>query len=106
MSLTGDPVTDALVPIAARFVGAVRDNDQQAIDELLAEAIDTTGGRCDPGVALAIVCAALVPEDRSPTELLAWRAIQSEYDRLCAAGIDDHIARELCGMTVRKEQAA
>jgi len=75
VSLTGDPTTDALVPIAERFVGAVRDGDSELIEVLLAQAITATGGRCDPGTALAVVLAAMVPDDERPSHLLLWRKI-------------------------------
>lgn len=73
MTLTGDPVTDQLVPIAARLVGAVRDHDPDGVEQALADTILATGGRCDPGAALAVVLAAMVPDDSAPSRLLAWR---------------------------------
>lgn len=73
MTLTGDPVTDQLVPIAARLVGAVREGDADGIEQALADTILATGGRCDPGAALAVVLAAMVPDDVEPSRLLAWR---------------------------------
>lgn len=72
MSLTGDAQTDALVPIAQRFVGAVHDGDTELVDELVAQTILATGGKCDPGTALAVVLAAMVPDDQAPSRLLAW----------------------------------
>ena len=72
MDLTGDPTTDALVPIAQRFIGAVHNHDTRAIDELVGETIYATSGRCDPGMALAVVLAAMVPEWLTPSMLLAW----------------------------------
>lgn len=94
-SLTGDDVTDALVPIAQQLVGAVRNGDTDGVDEALAAAIVVTGGRCDPGVALAVVCAAMVPDEDHPSHLLKWWRFQFEYDRLIAAGISPSVAREL-----------
>ncbi|WP_435583358.1 hypothetical protein [Amycolatopsis thermoflava] len=95
MELTGDPITDALVPIAQRFVGAVREHDIDLMDELLAEVILVTGGRCDPALALAVVCAALVPDGYSPATLLAWLTAHTEFDRLTSRGVSPQIAREL-----------
>lgn len=95
MSLTGDPTTDALVPIAERFVGAVRDGDAAAVDELLAEVITTTGGRCDPGTALAVVLAAMVPDDVEPSRLLLWRKAFAEYQKLVDRGVDHTVAQQL-----------
>jgi hypothetical protein len=105
-SLTGDPITDALVPVAQRLIGAVRDHDTAAVDEALAAAITVTGGRVDPAVALAIVCAAMVPEDIQPSRLLLWVQFQAEYDRLCDAGINPNIARQLTGIQDDKKVAA
>lgn len=98
MSLTGDPTTDALVPIAERFVGAVRDGNSELIDELLAEVITTTGGRCDPGTALAVVLAAMVPDDQPPSRLLLWRKAFTEYERLLDRGVNHVVAKELSGL--------
>jgi hypothetical protein len=97
VSLTGDPATDALVPIAQQFVGAVRDHDGDRIEELLAEAIVATGGRCDPALALLVVCAAMVPEDLKPSALLAWRQTRDEFLRLTGRGVSSGIARQLMG---------
>lgn len=82
MSLTGDPVTDQLVPIAARLVGAVRDNDPDEVEQALADTILATGGRCDPGAALAVVLAAMVPDDVEPSRLLAWHKAYAVLDQL------------------------
>lgn len=97
--LTGDPTTDVLVPVALQLVGAVRAGDPAAVDEAFAAAILATGGRCDPGQALAIVCAALVPDDASASELLAWREPADRYRHLLEKGVDPKIARELTGKT-------
>lgn len=102
-SLTGDDTTDALVPIAQRFVGAVREFDTDLMDELLAEVIDTTGGRCDPAVAMAVTLAAMVPDDGTPSGLLNWVPAAVEYDRLTRQmGVAAGIAKQL---TDEKEAA-
>lgn len=97
MSLTGDPTTDLLIPIALQLVGAVRAGEQSGVDEAVAAAILATGGRCDPGTALAVICAALVSEDATPSELLAWYRTNAEYERLVGNGVDPLIAGELSG---------
>lgn len=97
-SLTGDPTTDALVPVALQLVGAVRAQDSGAVDEVFASAIELTGGRCDPAAALAIVCAALVPEDAQPSQLLRWQRAAAEYQRLIEKGVDPVIAEQLAGV--------
>lgn len=86
-SLTGDPTSDALVPIAMRLVGAVRRQDPTAVDEAFADAITATGGQCDPGQALAVVCAAMVAEDARASTSLMWLAVDTETARLTAAGV-------------------
>lgn len=55
-----------LVPVAAAFVGTVRDEDREGVTEFLAA---LTG---DERAALPVILAAMVPDDRSPAELLAW----------------------------------
>lgn len=102
MSLTGDPFTDRLAPIAVRFVAAVHDQDADLIDELLAEAIEASGGRCDPGAALAVLCAAAVPErmlDRSMSEMFGPARIRAEYARLCASGVAQEVVEYMNGRT-------
>ena len=76
-SLTGDTVTDAVVPAAMALVWAVRTSDVEAIDEALTGAAEATSG--DGIAALAVVLAAMVPDDRSPGGLLAWLRAPSEY---------------------------
>lgn len=93
MSLTGDTTTDALVPIAQRFVGAVRDFDPYEIDEQIAQAIYATGGKCDPHMALCIVLAAMVPEDMNPSALLQWLPTYVRYQKLVKSGMPEGIAR-------------
>lgn len=94
-SLTGDAVTDALVPIAMRLAGAVRSQDAAAVDEAFADAILATGGRCDPGQALAVVCAAMVPDDSRASTSLLWLSVEAERDRLAAAGVSHTVLAAL-----------
>ena len=94
-SLTGDPVTDALVPAAQQLIGAVRAGDADGVDEAFAAAIVATGGRCEPGAALAIVCAAMVPDDSTPKDLLHWYKAAGEYARLIEKGVDPKVAHDL-----------
>lgn len=107
MSLTGDSITDDLIPVAQRLIGAVRDSDAGEVEEALAEAILVTGGRCDPGAALAVLCAAMVPDNTPPSRLLLWWKYQAEYDRLVAAGTSPKVARQLAAVgDVEKKEAA
>lgn len=71
-TLTGDPASDALVPIAQRLIAAVRDADAGSVDMCIADAIIATQGKCDPGTGLAVVLAAMVPDHYRPSQLLAW----------------------------------
>lgn len=97
MSLTGDPATDVLVPIAQQFVGAVRDHDPDRMEQLLADVVDATGGRCDPAMAMAVLCAAMVPDSLNAPALLAWRKTRDEFQRLTDRGVSAGIARQLMG---------
>lgn len=64
---------DALVPLAARLVGAVHDEGPEATAEALAavRALPAPDG-VNPDDALAATLAAMVDPTRSPRELLAW----------------------------------
>lgn len=85
MSLTGDPLTDSVVPAAEALVEAVRHADTAAVAEELA-AVQQLG---DAGLhALVVVLAAMVPDDRRPSRLLAWLSDPEEYHRLRASGVD------------------
>lgn len=72
MSLTGSPITDRLVHTASRLVFAVRNRDRNGIVAAIREARAETGGQCDPAASLAVVCAALVPDNIEPGYLLRW----------------------------------
>lgn len=105
-SLTGDPVTDALVPIAMRLAGAVRNQDAAAVDEAFADAILATGGRCDPGQALAVVCAAMVPEESRASTSLLWLSVEAEQARLAAAGVSHTVLAALLPADEKRKGAA
>lgn len=85
--VTGDAETDAVLPVAARLVAAVRDYDRELIDQL----IRTTGDL----PVLLIVTAAMVPDDYSSAELLGWVDNPTEYARLRTAGVDSLTASAL-----------
>lgn len=65
-------VCDAITPDALAIVGAVRTGDPAEFLEALARA-RINGG---PGwvTALVVTLAAMVPDDRSPAQLLEWMA--------------------------------
>ncbi|MFF4600588.1 hypothetical protein [Amycolatopsis sp. NPDC001319] len=96
-SLTGIPTLDALIPVAQQLIGAVRTNDADAMDEAFAEAIIATGGTVDPCQALAVLLAAMVPDDQRPSELLEWMSVDAGYRLLLGKGILPDIAREVVG---------
>ena len=81
-SLTGDPLTDALIPPAIRLIWAVREDNQPAVAEAIADATEVADL-----TALVIVLAAMVPDDQAPTALLAWMHNPAEYLRLREAGV-------------------
>lgn len=71
--LDHDQYAVALVPLAARLVGAVRYEGRtgsRALFDQLRRIQPPTG--VHPAEALACVLAAMVDVDRSPQELLAW----------------------------------
>lgn len=107
---TTDPreaLVDALVPVAARLVAAVRPDGggAPAVTELLATVPQQ---RTD---ALCVVLAAMVNHQAAPAELLAWtdqlpplasppgqlRGRVAEYARLVGAGVRPQVARVLAG---------
>lgn len=88
--LTGDELTDAVIPAASALVWAVRQNDPDAVDAALDDAIASARG---PGLhALLVVLAAMVPDDRSPAELLAWRTNPDTYLELRYLGLGADVA--------------
>lgn len=82
MTLTGDPLADAMVDHASRLIWAVREHDAAEVTAVLEQ---VRGGS---GVdALLLVLAAMVPDDTPPAPLLAWLADPAEYRRLRARGV-------------------
>lgn len=66
--ITADRRVQRALPVAMQVVGAVRDMDRDAVAELV-EGADWP--------ALLIALAAMVPDDQSPAQLLAWREERS-----------------------------
>ena len=59
-------LAERLVPVAAAFVGVVRDEDRDGVGRFLA-------GLPQPERdALPVILAAMIPDDRSPADLLGW----------------------------------
>lgn len=62
--VAADHRVEAALPLAQQLVGAVREQDRDAVAELTADA---------DWPALLVALAAMVPDDATPQELLAWR---------------------------------
>ena len=79
---------EALVPLAAELVGTVRDFGPDAVADVLAR---VPANRHD---ALAVVLAAMVDPDQSPSNLLAWTTAGPVQSR---EGFDPTRPMGLCG---------
>lgn len=101
MSLTGDPFTDALVPTASRVIWAVREGNMENVEAALEE-VRNDCGRVGMD-ALVIVLAAMVPDDLTPADLLAWTQDPEEYLRLREVGVS---ALSAGSLAMRKAKAA
>lgn len=96
MSLTGDALTDRLVPVASRLVCAVRESDYDEVCEALGEAEQVTAGTAlDGAEALCVVLAAMVPWNETPARLLKWWRHRDEFASLVSAGVDPVVAADL-----------
>ncbi|MFC7344606.1 hypothetical protein [Saccharopolyspora griseoalba] len=89
---------DAAVPLAARFVGAVRDLDATEIQQIRDEITDPD--------AVMFILAAMVPDDRTPAELLTWLHRPDEYRRLRQNGVTSSVAEALLARPTATNQAA
>lgn len=94
-SLTGDPEMDRLVPVVMQLVGAVRAMDPAGVDEAFDAARRLIPDEEVAGGALCVLLAAMVPWDRSPSQLLAWWVRRADYQKLIAAGVDPATAMTL-----------
>ena len=96
MSLTGDELTDRLVPVASRLVGAVREHDYDEVCAALGEAEALTAGMpLDGAEALCVVLAAMVPWSQTPARLLLWWRHRDEFDSLVQSGLDPAVAADI-----------
>lgn len=91
-SLTGDEATDAMVGPAQSLVWAVRLNDGEAITRAFLEASEHVDGDMYRAAAgLAVVLAAMVPDDGKPEDLLHWTVgdrdmyLELRRDGLCSS---------------------
>lgn len=97
-SVTGNPITDAVLPAAVNLVWAVRTEERDEVEAALKEAHQArlAAGGHGPEIetlrTLVVVLAGLVPDDRSPRQLLAWLQNPQEYRQLRHDGYDADIA--------------
>jgi hypothetical protein len=98
--MTGDRYLEKLVPSAEKLVQAVRNDEHMHVEAMLADAEELYGDALDGTRALVILLAAMVPDDKTATQLLRWRANPHEYLRLRGAGVGSEHAAELAA-TVR-----
>src|ERR1043166_2247817 len=95
MSLTGDRYLETLVPSAEKLVRAVRDGRGMHVEAMLAEAEMAYGDPLEGARALVVLLAAMVPDDKTATQLLRWHANPHETRRLRAAGVGSEQAAQL-----------
>lgn len=80
-------LAEQMVPVACQLAMAVRD-DPAEVEQILTDHAHVLS-------ALAVVLAAMVPDDRTPDELLAWMEWNGEYQRLRDLGVRNEAAREV-----------
>lgn len=93
--ITGDRMTDAVLPAAQRLVLAAHAGDQLGVSAAFADAELATGDAWAAARALVVVLAAMCPDDTTPAEALAWRRNPTEYRRLRNAGVSSREAAVL-----------
>jgi hypothetical protein len=116
-SLTGDPITDALVPTAMDFMVAVQDEEygdlpaireeaEKAVRRYSAEAIANDHVAITAAWGIAMVCGSWNDVLTTPPAALAWLRNREEYKRLRAAGVDAIAAGELAAQYAQRGDAA
>jgi hypothetical protein len=106
--LTGDRHLETLVPSAEKLVRAVHDDQPMFVEAMLADAEMVYGDPATAARALVVLLAAMIPDDQTAAELLAWRKNPREYRRLRAAGVPARQAAHLAAQVapIRKGSAA
>jgi hypothetical protein len=95
ISPTGDPTLDKLLPSAERLVRAAHlPRARWLSDVAFADAHRITGDSLTAARSLAVLLAAMCPDDQA-VELLSWRRHPTEYRRLRALGVPAAEARAL-----------
>jgi hypothetical protein len=107
ISITGNPITDAVVPAAVNLVWAVRTEERDEVHAALREAHQArlaAGGAVRSEIetlrTLVIVLAGMVPDDRSPRQLLAWLQNPDEYRQLRHDGYDADLAGSIAAQRI------
>ncbi|MFC5993528.1 hypothetical protein ACFQE5_04770 [Pseudonocardia hispaniensis] len=84
-SLTGDPMTDALVPLVEQLADAVFAGDAATIEGLRVHAEQIVAGYGRPAIdaawGLAVIAAGMLPGGAPPRLLLAWRHLPDHLAR-------------------------
>lgn len=88
MSLTGDRRLEALIDPAMVIVRAVHEDNPMHIEAMITEAVNVYRSEPDGLRALVVLLAAMVRDDKTERELLAWFRNPTEYRRLRKAGVD------------------
>lgn len=106
--LTGDRNLETLVPSAEKLIRAVHEERPMHIEAMLADAEMVYGDPLTGARALVVLLAAMIPDDKTAAELLAWRKNPHEYRRLRAAGVSAAEAAHLAAQVapLRKGSAA
>lgn len=107
ISPTGNPVTDAVLPAAVNLVWAVRTEERDEVIAALREAHQArlaAGGHdhteAETLRTLVVVLAGMVPDDRSPRQLLAWLQNPTEYRQLRHDGYDADTAGSIAAARI------
>lgn len=82
-TFTGSADMDAMVPLAQRAVSAIHNRDDTAIHQCITDAARHTDGLHN----LICTLAAMVPDDETPRQMLAWMRVPATYERLRANGL-------------------
>ena len=93
--LTGDRYLETLVPSAEKLVRAVHEDRPMHVEAMLADAEQLYGDPLAGARALVVLLAAMVPDDQTAAQLLAWRRNPHEYRRLRGLGVPAVEAAEL-----------
>jgi hypothetical protein len=97
---------DALIEPAMVIVRAVHEDNAMHIDAMLSDAERVYGDALQGARAMVVLLAAMVRDDRTEKELLAWFRNPVEYRRLRAAGVNAETAGQMAAMVADKLRGA